>query len=357
MTERAATIDIALQLARGDFRLDVALALPASGTTVVFGPSGCGKTTLLRAIAGLEPSAQGTLKIAGETWQDANTCLPPHRRPVGVVFQQTALLPHLSVAGNLRYGWKRAGAQTAVLDTWIERLALAPLLSRRPDTLSGGERQRVALARALVTTPRLLLLDEPLSALDAPRRAEILPFLEAVRREAGIPILHVTHAIEEVARLADHLVLLDAGRVVASGLALDLLNRPDLPLALRDDAGVVLEAEIIDRDPHGLLTLRTAAGTLHAQGAAHPSGTMLRVRILARDVSLALTRHDDSSLLNLLEARIVALDELPGGQVQVRLDAGGRPLLARISHRSLQRMQLREGMVLWAQVKAVALLL
>ncbi len=357
MTERIAATDIALQLTRGGFRLDVALALPASGTTVVFGPSGCGKSTLLRAIAGLEPGAQGTLRIAGEIWQDANTCLPPHRRPVGVVFQQTALLPHLSVAGNLCYGWKRASAQAAVLDAWIERLALAPLLSRRPDTLSGGERQRVALARALVTSPRLLLLDEPLSALDAPRRAEILPFLEAVRRETDIPILYVTHAIEEVARLADHLVLLDAGSVVASGPALDLLNRPDLPLALRDDAGVVLEAEIIGRDPHGLLTLRTAAGTLHAQGAAHPSGTTLRVRVLARDVSLALTRHEDSSLLNLLEARIVALDELPGGQVQVRLDAGGRPLLARISHRSLQRMRLREGMVLWAQVKAVALLL
>lgn len=356
MTERAASLDIALRLARGEFRLEVALQLPAHGTSVVFGPSGCGKTTLLRAIAGLEPDASGTLKIAGEVWQDARTRLPAHRRPVGVVFQQTALLPHLSVEDNLRYGWKRAKAPAALLDAWIERLALAPLLGRRPATLSGGERQRVALARALVTAPQLLLLDEPLSALDAPRRAEILPFLEAVRREAGIPILHVTHAIEEVARLADHLVLLDAGQVTASGPALSLLNRADLPLALRDDAGVVLDADVIERDSHGLLTLRTAAGLLHAQGDAHPPGTALRVRILARDVSLALTRHDDSSLLNLLSATLQQLTELANGQIQARLDVGGTLLLARISHHSVERLQLQPGMTLWAQVKAVALL-
>lgn len=349
-------IRIALRVARGDFRLDVDLALPGRGVTAVFGPSGSGKSTLLRAIAGLEPDAVGELRIGDAVWQDAGQRLPAHRRATGVVFQHTALLPHLSVDGNLCYGWKRAGAPQALLDGWIERLALAPLLARRPDTLSGGERQRVALARALACDPRWLLLDEPLSALDGERRAEILPYLEAVRREAGIPILHVTHAMEEAARLADHLVLMDAGKVVAAGPALDILNRGDLPLALREDAGVVLEARVEARDAHGLLALHTRAGTLHAHGPTHAPGTPLRLRVQARDVSLALQRHDDSSLLNLLPATLLGLDPLPGGQVQARLDASGAPLLARISHRSVERLELRPGMALWAQVKAVALL-
>lgn len=356
MVERAEDIHVALRLARGNFHLDVDLCLPGRGCSVVFGPSGCGKSTLLRAIAGLEPQARGDLRVGDACWQDARGALPAHRRGVGMVFQHSALLPHLSVIGNLHYGWKRAHAAPALLESWIARLALAPLLSRRPDSLSGGERQRVALARALVSNPRLLLLDEPLSALDAPRRAEILPYLEAVRREAGIPVLYVTHAIEEVARLADHLVLLDAGRVTAAGPALDMLNRDDLPLALREDAGVVLEVQVRDRDAHGLLGLHTPAGILHAHGGPHAPGTRLRVRIQARDVSLALSHHEDSSLLNLLPATLVALSDLPGGQVQARLDAGGQTLLARISHRSVERLALRPDMPVWAQVKAVALL-
>ena len=349
-------LEITLRLTRGKFQLDLDMQLPARGTSVIFGPSGCGKSTLLRAIAGLEPASTGVLRVAGQTWQDATTCLPAHRRAVGMVFQHSALLPHLRVLDNLRYGWKRADAASDLLDNWIERLALQPLLARKPDSLSGGERQRVALARALACAPELLLLDEPLSALDAPRRAEILPFLEAVRREAGIPLLYVTHAVEEVARLADHLVLLQAGKAIAHGPALEVLNRPDLPLALHDDAGVVLEAQVIDRDRHGLLSLRTRSGVLHAHGPAHPSGTPLRVRIQARDVSLALQRHEDTSLLNLLPATLVELTALAGGQVQARLDAGGNPLLARISHRSVERLHLQPGMVLWAQIKAVALL-
>ncbi len=356
MAERVDDIRIALRLARGDFRMDLDLRLPGAGCSVVFGPSGCGKSTLLRAIAGLEPHAHGEIRVGDARWQDARGALPAHRRGVGMVFQHSALLPHLSAGDNLRYGWKRAHVAPELLERWIERLALAPLLSRRPDSLSGGERQRVALARALVSNPRLLLLDEPLSALDAPRRTEILPYLEAVRREAGIPVLYVTHAIEEVARMADHLVLLDAGRVTAAGPALEVLNRDDLPLALRDDAGVVLDAEVTARDTHGLLTLRTPAGTVHAHGGAHAPGTRLRVRIQARDVSLALSRHDDSSLLNSLPATLVALSDLPGGQVQARLEAQGQTLLARISHRSVERLGLQPGMSLWAQVKAVALL-
>ncbi|WP_347246710.1 molybdenum ABC transporter ATP-binding protein [Thermomonas sp.] len=356
MAELANTLEISLRLARGAFQLHADLRLPVQGTTVVFGPSGCGKSTLLRAIAGLEPAASGGVQIAGELWQAPQFRLPAHRRAVGMVFQHSALLPHLNVEGNLRYGWKRAGASTALLAQWIERLQLTPLLARRPHSLSGGERQRVALARALVTAPKVLLLDEPLSALDAQRRSEILPFLETVRRDAGIPILYVTHAVEEVARLADYLVLMEAGHITSAGPALELLNRNDLPLALRDDAGVVLDAQVIDRDAHGLLALHTRAGTLYAHGPAHPPGTPLRIRIQARDVSLALHHHDDSSLLNLLPATLETLDALPGGQVQVRLLANGTPLLARISYRSLERLQLQPGMALWVQIKAVALL-
>ncbi|GAB3749816.1 molybdenum ABC transporter ATP-binding protein [Lysobacter olei] len=356
MTEAANDLLVRLRVTRRDFRLDVDLTLPGQGTTAVFGPSGSGKSTLLRAVAGLDPDAVGTVQVQGETWQDGPVRLPAHRRQTGVVFQHTELLPHLNVDDNLHYGWRRAGSPRGLLEAWTARLGLAPLLQRRPDSLSGGERQRVALARALVTQPRWLLLDEPLSALDAERRAEILPYLDAVRRDAGIPVLYVTHSVEEVARLADHLVLLDSGTVTATGPALDVLNRADLPLALRDDAGVVLTARVRECDAHGLLTLDTQAGALHAHGRDHAAGTPLRVRVQARDVSLALQHHDDSSVLNVLPATLVELVELPSGQVQARLDASGAPLLARVSHRSVARLALRPGMSLWAQVKAVALL-
>lgn len=356
MTEPAPGIELRLQLRRTDFALDVALSLPAQGVAVVFGPSGSGKSTLLRAIAGLEPAARGVLRIGGETWQDAHVRLPPHRRRAGVVFQHAALLPHLSVRDNLRYGWRRAGAPTSVMQEWIDKLALGPLLARPPATLSGGERQRVALGRALVCQPRWLLLDEPLSALDAERRAEILPYLEAIRRETHIPLLYVTHAVEEATRLADHLVLLEAGRVRIAGPALEVLNRSDLPLALRDDAASVIEASVLGHDGHGLLRLDTPAGTLHAHGPAHPAGTRVRLRVQARDVSVALSAHADTSVLNIVPAVLQSLSPLPNGQLQLQLLAGGLPLLARVSHQSALRLQLREGLAVWAQIKSVALL-
>ena len=356
MSDPAHGIELQLQLQRAAFSLDLALRLPINGVTVVFGPSGCGKSTLLRAVAGLEPAARGVVRLDGRTWRDERVNLPAHRRRVGMVFQHAALLPHLSVHDNLRYGWRRAGAPSTLLQEWIDKLGLAPLLTRRPVTLSGGEQQRVALARALVSQPQWLLLDEPLSALDGARRTEILPYLEAIKRDAGIPLLYVTHSVEEVARLADHLVLLDAGRVTAAGPALDVLNRPDLPLALRDDAGVVLPATVGGHDADGLLSLATAAGTLYAYGPRRADGSAVRLRVQARDVSLALSAHTDTSLLNLLPATIVSLSPLSAGQVQVRLDAAGMPLLARVSQRSVERLCLRPGLAVWAQIKAVALL-
>ena len=357
MTEVTENIELRLQLARATFMLDVALTLPAQGVSVVFGPSGSGKSTLLRAIAGLESAARGRVRIGNTVWQDEGLHLPSHRRAVGVVFQHAALLPHLSVHGNLRYGWRRCGAAADALDEWIEKLALAPLLARSPATLSGGERQRVALGRALVCRPRWLLLDEPLSALDAQRRAEILPYLETIRAQANIPVLYVTHAVEEAARLADYLVLLEAGKVRIAGPALEVLNRVDLPLVLRDDAAAVIEASVIGIDDHGLLTLETAAGTIYAHGRAAPSGTRVRLRVQARDVSVALSRHADSSVLNIVAATVESLIALPSGQLQLQLRAGSAQLLARLSQQSATRLQLREGLPVWAQIKAVALLI
>ncbi len=356
MTESRQDIELRLQLRRRNFALDVALGLPAHGVTVVFGPSGSGKSTLLRAIAGLEPAARGRVRIGDTIWQDGDKPLPPHRRVVGVVFQNAALLPHLSVHQNLRYGWRRSGAAAEALPEWIDKLALGTLLARSPATLSGGERQRVALARALVCRPRWLLLDEPLSALDAERRTEILPYLETIRRQADIPMLYVTHAVDEAARLADHLVLLEAGRVRVAGPALEVLNRPDLPLALREDAAAVIEASVAADDGHGMLLLDTPAGSLRVHGPAHRAGTIVRLRVQARDVSVALSAHADTSVLNIVPAVLESLSPLPNGQLQLRLRAGKALLLARVSHQSAVRLQLREGMPLWAQIKAAALL-
>lgn len=237
-------IEAALRLARRDFTLDVALSLPASGITALFGPSGCGKTTVLRALAGLE-HATGRVALHGEVWQDSaqGHFTATHRRPIGYVIQEAALFSHLSVQGNLDYGRRRsAHASSATsreaLNQAIELLGIGPLMGRRPATLSGGERQRVAIARALATQPRLLLMDEPLAALDAQRKAEILPYLERLHRTLALPVVYVTHAMEEVVRLADQLVLMSAGRVLAAGPLAELLARTDLPLARRDDAGV-----------------------------------------------------------------------------------------------------------------------
>ncbi len=356
MTDRDQPIEVKIRHQRGSFLLEVALQLPATGTSVVFGPSGSGKSTLLRVIAGLEAGASGLIRVSGQTWLDTRIAVPVYQRHVGMVFQHSALLPHLSVHDNLRYGWRRGGGDAALLQKWIDRLGLEPLLPRRPNTLAGGEMQRVALARALVSRPRWLLLDEPLSALDEPRRAEILPYLEAIKRDTDIPLLYVSHSVEEVVRLADHLVLLDDGRVAASGPALALLNSANSPLALREDGGVVLSARVRDQDASGLLSLVAGEFDLRAHGPRMLPGSVVRVRIQARDVSLALSRHTDTSVLNILPATVETLSSIFGGQMQVRLDVAGTSLLARISQQSADRLGLQPGVPVWAQIKAVALL-
>ncbi len=350
------------ELRHADFVLDVDLALPGSGVTALFGPSGSGKTSCLRCVAGLEPAARGRLVVAEETWQDSDRglFLPPHRRALGYVFQDANLFEHLDVRRNLLFGWKRVApaARRLELEQVVELLGIEGLLARMPARLSGGERQRVGIARALLTSPRLLLMDEPLAALDAERKAEILPYLERLTRELALPILYVSHAPDEVARLADHLVLLDRGRVLASGPTTEILARLDLPIALADDAGVVLEGRVLGHDPdYGLLSLGLAGEQrVLLAHAPLPPGQSLRIKVLARDVSLSLERQH-SSILNVLPATVaeIAPTRSPA-QVLLRLDLGGTALLARITRYSLERLALQPGSRVWAQLKSVAVL-
>ena len=355
------SIEARFTLSRPGFRLNIDLQIAARGVTALFGPSGSGKTTLLRCISGLERVSDGHLMVNGELWQDGNLFLPVHRRALGYVFQEASLFPHLRVQGNLDYGAKRAsrGATGAVgFSSIVELLGIGHLLQRMPERLSGGERQRVAIARALLAAPQLLLMDEPLAALDRERKREILPYLERLRDELDIPIIYVSHAIDEVSRIADHMVLLDQGSVIASGPLADVTARLDLPLAQDHDAAVVIEATVGKHDSaYHLTQLDFPGGCVHA-GLQHelPMGHQARISIQARDVSIALTPADDSSILNRLPAVIEDFaDARHPAQLLVRLNAGGTVIIARISRRSRDDLKLHAGQRVWAQIKTVAL--
>ncbi len=353
------TLDVTYQLRRGEFRLDVAFKVPAQGITAVFGPSGCGKTTLLRAIAGLEQADTAQLKLGDQVWQDANTNLPTHKRPIAYVFQEASLFPHLNVRANLEYGYKRLGNITRRIsfDQAVALMDLAALLERRPNSLSGGERQRVAIARALLTSPALLLMDEPLAALDAARKTELLPFFERLHDELALPILYVSHAADEVARLADHLVLMEEGKVRASGPVNELLTRLDLPLAQDQGAAAVIEATVTGHDqPWQLTTLAFQGGTFSICHDGLEKNQKVRLRVLARDVSLTLQHQNDTSILNILPARIEEMYDQDAAQVMVRLKAGEADLLARVTRKSATALELAPGKTVFAQVKSVALL-
>ncbi len=353
------TIEARFLIERGDFTLDADFTVPAQGISAIFGASGCGKTTLLRAIAGLEQPARGYLKIAGEVWQDGERFLPPHQRPLGYVFQEASLFPHLSVLGNLKYGYKRLPpeARRVDFDQAVTLLGIAPLLARRPEGLSGGERQRVAIARALLTSPRLLLMDEPLAALDRQSKTEILPFLERLHEELSIPVLYVSHAPDEVARLADQLVLLVQGRVRASGPIGEMLTRVDLPLAHGDEAEAIVEARVAEHDETFHLThLEFPGGRFTVARKDLPLGQPVRLRLLARDVSLSLERHEGTSILNIFPAKVETLADENPAQLMVRLDAGGVPILSRITRKSATVLALEPGKSVYVQVKTVALL-
>jgi molybdate transport system ATP-binding protein len=341
------------------FTLDVDLDLPARGVTALFGHSGSGKTTLLRCIAGLERAPQGQLKVLGDIWQNGSQWLPTHQRPLGYVFQEASLFPHLTVMNNLQYGLKRvSGVVRVSLDQAIELLGIGHLLARKPDQLSGGERQRVGMARALALSPRLLLMDEPLAALDLKRKQEILPYLERLHAELDIPVLYVSHSPDEVARLADHIVVMEAGRAVAAGQLTDTLARIDLPIHLGEDAGVVLDAAVAERDEQWhLARVEFPGGSLWVRDAGHALGQAVRVRILARDVSIALQRTTHTSIQNCLSAVVddIADDQHPALSL-IRLKVGRSPVLARLTRKAAVGLGLLPGLPIWAQIKAVALI-
>jgi molybdate transport system ATP-binding protein len=362
--EAPAGIEARFLVEQGGFTLDVDVRLPGRGVTALFGHSGSGKTTILRCLAGLTRPARGRLCVNGETWLDTakGIVLPTHKRPLGYVFQEASLFPHLTVERNLRYGMSRvpATARRVDLAQAAELLGIGHLLDRMPAGLSGGEKQRVGIARALLTSPRLLLLDEPLASLDQKRKLEILPYLERLHDELDIPILYVSHAPEEVARLADHLVLLENGRALASGPIAETLARLDLPITMADDASVVIEGVVGAHDAtYGLLTLDLpgAGASLRVVHAALPAGRAMRIVVRARDVSLASSAASDTSVLNVLPATVVAMEAAADpAQMTVRLDIDGTPLLSRITRYSSDHLDLRVGARVWAQVKAVSLL-
>ncbi|WP_242196491.1 MULTISPECIES: molybdenum ABC transporter ATP-binding protein [unclassified Pseudomonas] len=357
-------IEVRLQLNYPGFALKVDLKLPGRGVTALYGHSGSGKTTCLRCIAGLERAEDGFVQINDQVWQDSRNGLfvPPHKRALGYVFQEASLFPHLSVRANLEFGFKRIARQQRRVDMAhaTELLGIAHLLDRHPQHLSGGERQRIGIARALLTSPQLLLMDEPLAALDSKRKSEILPYLERLHDELDIPVLYVSHAQDEVARLADHIVLLSDGQALASGPIGETLARLDLPMALGDDAGVVINGSVSAYDAHyHLLTLQLPDSALSMRVAHAPLalGKQLRIKVQARDVSLSLQAQEPSSILNRLPVTVtgeICADN--NAHVLVRLDAGGTPLLARITRFSRDQLQLHPGQALWAQIKAVAVL-
>ncbi|MCX7175924.1 MAG: molybdenum ABC transporter ATP-binding protein [Proteobacteria bacterium] len=354
------SISASFELAYPGFVLDVNLDLPGRGVTALFGPSGCGKTTVLRCMAGLTRPTRGRLVVNGEIWQDDDSFLPTHRRHLGYVFQDAGLFSHLSVRRNLEYGRSRvpASVHRVAFERTVDLLDIGHLLERMPAGLSGGERQRVAIAQALLTSPRLLLMDEPLASLDIPRKQEILPYLGRLRDELEIPVLYVSHSPDEVARLADHIVVMEGGRAVAQGPLAETLIRLDLPIHLGEDAGAVFDATVAERDAEWhLARVVFDGGELWVRDGGAALGQRVRVRVLARDVSVACSRHDDVSIMNLLPATVLAHHgEDHPALVLVQLRIGNTVLLARLTRRSAQRLDLATGRQVWIQIKAVALI-
>ncbi len=360
MTATANTVRLSLQ--RSAFAVKVDLQLPPDGITVLWGPSGSGKTSVLRCVAGLERAEHALVHIAGETWQDDTHGLfvPPWKRAIGYVFQEASLLEHLNVQGNLHYGQQRASDPTGAAKALHEAIALldiGALLSRRVQELSGGERQRVAIARALATAPRVLLLDEPLASLDPARRKEVLPWLERLRDELKIPMLYVTHAAEEVTKLADTLVTLSGGNVTAFGPVAEVMGGLHGAAITGEEVGALLHASVAEIDPRwGLARADFEGGGLWLRDTGLATGARVRLRILARDVSIALKPPEQSSIQNVLPAQVLSLtQEAHPSQVLVRLQCGTSILLARITARSAHALDLQAGHPVWAQVKSVAL--
>jgi len=367
MTPDDASISVQLTGRLGAFALDAACRMPMRGITALFGPSGCGKTTILRCLAGLL-RLPGRLAVGDQLWQDSESGIfvPTYRRHVGFVFQEASLFPHLSVRGNLLYGaCRKGGAPTPAgfdLDGVVDLLGISHLLDRSPVALSGGERQRVAVGRALLSAPRVLLMDEPLSAVDRITKEDIIPYFEKLHEALSIPIIYVSHDLTEIERLADTLVLMNGGRIVASGPLDALQTNPDLPLFSAPDATVVIEGRVAEVDvAFGLTRLAVSGGTLLVAGRHGDIGAKRRLRIPASDVSLARSAPTDSTILNCLPARILTIDDRadnPQASVLLGIGPGGTGdrLLARITRKSLANLGLAPGQIVYAQIKGVAVL-
>lgn len=353
------TLSASFSLTRDTFTLSVDLNLPASGITAVFGPSGSGKTTLLRAIAGLEQIPGAHITFQGNTWQDDRTFVPTHLRRIGYVFQQASLFAHLSVRANLEYGLRRVPADNRRirLDDAVDLLGIGTLLDRDPQTLSGGEQQRVAIARTLATSPQLLLMDEPLSSLDHKRKLEILPYLENLHRELALPVLYVSHATDEVARLADELVILRNGSILGSGPIQQMLTRLDLPLSHRGDAETLVRARVARLDgDFGLAHLQAGDHEFIVTSGVLKVGDDVRLRISAHDVSLTLEQQRGTSIQNIFPVTVAEAAPEGDAQFMVKVMLGDNPLLARVTRKSVNELGIAAGKKLYAQVKGVAVL-
>ncbi len=348
-------LDLDVSLERGGFRLAASAALALSGITALFGPSGSGKTTLLRVVAGLERRANGTVRIGDDVWQDASRFVPAHRRRVGYVFQDARLFAHLDVSGNLEFGARHGAAPGSIgFDDVVAALDLGPLLDRRAASLSGGEAQRVAIGRTLLANPRLLLMDEPVNALDIGRKREILAYIERIPRLFGLPIVYVTHSVDEVARLADTVALMRAGELVAQGPVADVLGDTDhWSLTGRLDAGSVLDAQVVAH-AEGMSTVTVGAQHLKLPRIDAEPGTSVRLRIKARDVAIATAEPRGLSIRNVLAMRIARIDADETVHAELSLTAGGCALRARITQDALRELELTEGRDVYALIKSVS---
>lgn len=354
------SIALRFHIQRGAFALNIDTVIPDSGVTAIFGPSGSGKTTLLRAIAGLESAEDGYLKVGDVVWQGDKTFLPTHQRKVGYVFQEPSLFSHLTVQGNINYGLKRKkeGSSTDVLKNTINLLGIEHLLQRMPCQLSGGEQQRVAIARALATSPSMLLLDEPLAALGDEQKTAIVPYLESVYKTLDIPVLYVSHSRDEVARLADYLLLLDNGELKACGPISEIFTAMSLSLAHQANAESLIEASVSSYDEKfGLATLAFSGGQFLVASAPLNLGSRVRLQVLARDVSITLEPQINTSILNIIAVTIDQIDRESSAQMTLRLTAGDTAMLAKISCKSADDLNLKKGAQVYAQVKTAAILI